>query len=244
MAADPVFVDTNVLVYVDQAASAFHTPARAAIARLERDGAQLWISRQVLREYLVTVTRPGPSGVPPMTRSEAAAAAEGFLATYAIAEDGPEATTHLLKWLRAVPVGGKQLHDANVVATMLARGVTRPLTSNAADFRASSRWSSSSPYDVGPRPGGRAARARAAGGSARSGGRAVARSGVGAGERLAQQSCRTASGRTCGPEHRWLRARPTSWSAGAWPSRSRRFDEGPAGAAGRGCAPGPTRVGA
>ena len=135
MAADPVFVDTNVLVYADQAASAFHAPARAAVARLERDGAALWISRQVLREYLVTVTRPGPTGAPPMTRSEAAAAVEGFLAAYAIAEDGPEATTHLLKLLRAVPVGGKQVHDANIVATMLARGITRLLTFNATDFR-------------------------------------------------------------------------------------------------------------
>jgi predicted nucleic acid-binding protein len=135
MAADPVFVDTNVLVYVDQAASAFHTPARAAIARLERDGAQLWISRQVLREYLVTVTRPGPTGVPPMTRSEAAAAVESFLAVYAIAEDGPEATAQLLTLLRAVPMGGKQVHDANIVATMLAHGITRLLTFNAADFR-------------------------------------------------------------------------------------------------------------
>jgi predicted nucleic acid-binding protein len=32
-------------------------------------------------------------------------------------------------------VGGRQVHDANIVATMLAHGETRLLTFNEADFR-------------------------------------------------------------------------------------------------------------
>jgi predicted nucleic acid-binding protein len=36
---------------------------------------------------------------------------------------------------REVAFGGKQLHDANIVATMLAHGETRILTFNAPDFR-------------------------------------------------------------------------------------------------------------
>jgi len=135
MAVEPIFVDTNVLVYLDQAASVFHAPARAAIGRLEREGAALWISRQVLREYMVTVTRPNPAGVPPMTRTEAVMAVEGFLTAFAIAEDGPPATANLLKLIRSVPVAGKQVHDANIVATMLTHGVTRLLTFNGSDFR-------------------------------------------------------------------------------------------------------------
>ena len=135
MAADPVFVDTNVLVYADQAGSAFHAPARAAIGRLEREGAALWISRQVLREYMVTVTRPSPAGVPPMTRAEVATAVEGFLTAYAVAEDGPAVMARLVELVRSIPVGGKQIHDANIVATMQAHGVARLLTFNGADFR-------------------------------------------------------------------------------------------------------------
>jgi predicted nucleic acid-binding protein len=135
MAAEPVFVDTNVLVYVDQAGSAFHASARAAIGRLEQDGAALWISRQVLREYLATVTRSDPAGVAAMTRAEAAAAVEGLLTAYVLAENGPAVTALLLTLLRRVRMGGKQVHDANIVATMLAYGVTRLLTFNTADFR-------------------------------------------------------------------------------------------------------------
>lgn len=130
-----VFVDTNTLVYADQTASAFHARARTALARLEQEGAELWISRQVLREYLAAVTRPGATGAPPMTRPEAAGAVEGFLAAYGVAEDGPDATAQLLRLVRDVPMGGKQVHDANLVATMRAHGITRLLTFNDADFR-------------------------------------------------------------------------------------------------------------
>ena len=33
------------------------------------------------------------------------------------------------------PVGGRQIHDANIVATMLAHGERRLLSFNGADFR-------------------------------------------------------------------------------------------------------------
>lgn len=57
-AADPVFVDTNVLVYSTRPLSAHHAAAARALARLGAAGAALWISPQVLREYLAAVTRP------------------------------------------------------------------------------------------------------------------------------------------------------------------------------------------
>ncbi len=56
-----VFIDTNTLVYAYQTASAFHERDRAALARPENEEAELWLSRQVLREYLAAVTRPRPS---------------------------------------------------------------------------------------------------------------------------------------------------------------------------------------
>ena len=36
--------------------------------------------------------------------------------------------------LSACPTGGKQIHDANIVATMLAHGVKAILTHNRKDF--------------------------------------------------------------------------------------------------------------
>jgi predicted nucleic acid-binding protein len=40
-----------------------------------------------------------------------------------------------LRISRRIDVGGKQIHDANIVATMLAYGERRLLTFNVADFR-------------------------------------------------------------------------------------------------------------
>ena len=58
-----------------------------------------------------------------------------LLSTYEILEDGPVVTDQLLDLCRSTPAGGKQIHDANIAATMLAYGERRLLTLNAADFR-------------------------------------------------------------------------------------------------------------
>ena len=59
----------------------------------------------------------------------------GFLAAYRVAEEGERSTAQLLTFVRSVPMGGKQVHDANLAATMLANGIRRLLTFNPADFR-------------------------------------------------------------------------------------------------------------
>ena len=50
-------------------------------------------------------------------------------------EDGSAVTEHLLRLIVQHPTRGTQVHDANLVATMLVHGVTRLLTFNTADFR-------------------------------------------------------------------------------------------------------------
>ena len=134
MAVDPVFVDTNVLVYASQKHSPFNTRAIAELERARRDGAALWISRQVLREYVAAVTRPQLDQAP-LTMTEAIADVRGFERDFNVAEDGPEVFDRLLELLARVPAAGKQVHDANLVATMLAYGVARLLTFNLGDFR-------------------------------------------------------------------------------------------------------------
>jgi predicted nucleic acid-binding protein len=130
---DPVFVDTNVLVYSRQAPSPFHAAALAKLAALQGAGHELWISRQILREYLASMSRPGVyAGSVPM--SVLVNDARAFAAMYRVAEDGPAVTTELLSLLTTIPAGGKQVHDTNIVATMRAHGIPRLLTHNVADF--------------------------------------------------------------------------------------------------------------
>ena len=104
------------------------------MARALEDGEALRVSRQVLREYLAVVTRP--QGWPiTITREDALADVEQMMAGFEVLEDGPVVTASWLELCGAVPVGGRQVHDANIVATMLAHGERRLLTFNTADFR-------------------------------------------------------------------------------------------------------------
>jgi predicted nucleic acid-binding protein len=55
---DKIFLDTNILVYLANEDSPFHAEI---LKKFKEIGAkyELWISRQVLREYAVVMTRQG-----------------------------------------------------------------------------------------------------------------------------------------------------------------------------------------
>ena len=129
-----MFVDTNVLVKARILEAPDHEVARASLQRAFDEPESLRISRQVLREYLAVVTRP-QTWLVPIPREDALDYVERLVATYEILEDGPVVTDRLVSLCREVPVGGRQTHDANIVATMLAYGERKLLAFNLADFR-------------------------------------------------------------------------------------------------------------
>lgn len=129
-----MFVDTNVLVGSIAPASPHHRLAWGSLEQARERGERLVISRQIIREFLAVVTRAQPWGRP-RRMEDALADVNRFTREFSILEDGPDVTDTLLALCREVPVAGKQVHDANIVATMLASGERRPLTFNVADFR-------------------------------------------------------------------------------------------------------------
>lgn len=133
MAVRKVFVDTNILVYARSALSPLQAAASSRLHALTVAGDELWVSRQIMREYLSAMTRPGTMA-PPVPIATLVGDVTGFLARFQVAEDGATVTSELLKLLSSVAVGGRQVHDANIVATMLAHGVPNLLTHNTADF--------------------------------------------------------------------------------------------------------------
>jgi predicted nucleic acid-binding protein len=54
---NPVFIDTNILIYANLAMSPFHLQATERLQALDEQRVDLWISRQILREYLSGMTR-------------------------------------------------------------------------------------------------------------------------------------------------------------------------------------------
>ena len=127
-----MFLDTNVLVNVRAA----HAPRRQAALDVLADMRRtetLCVSRQVIREYLAVVTRP-QTWISPLSMTEALRDASRFASAFEVLEDGQEVTDMLAALCRDVPVAGKQIHDANIVATMLAHGERRLATFNVKDF--------------------------------------------------------------------------------------------------------------
>ena len=129
-----MFFDTNVLVRARFEAAPDHRLARRCMREAGESGEALRISRQVVREYLATVTRP-QSWSPPVDMRAALGHATALEAHFEILEDGPAVADVLKQLCAEVSVAGKQVHDANIVATMLAHGEHRLLTFNRADFR-------------------------------------------------------------------------------------------------------------
>ena len=129
-----MFFDTNVLVRARFEAAPGHRLARRCMREAGESGEVLRISRQVLREYLATVTRPQPWS-PPVGMDAALGHVTALEAHFEILEDGPTVADVFKQLCREVSVAGKQVHDANIVATMLAHGEHRLLTFNSADFR-------------------------------------------------------------------------------------------------------------
>ncbi|MGH8499608.1 MAG: type II toxin-antitoxin system VapC family toxin [Methylococcales bacterium] len=130
--ADALFIDTNALVYANIMEAPFHGQALASINTAREAGRTLWISRQVIREYLATLTRQQTFGHLP--KATVLAQIGQLTGQFEIADDTAPVTEHLLTLLESYPIGGKQTHDANIVATMLAYGIPCLLTHNVRDF--------------------------------------------------------------------------------------------------------------
>jgi hypothetical protein len=67
-------------------------PRSPLLPNLEAQNAQLWISRQIIREYLATLVRPR-IGIPV---ADLANAIRTFESRYQVAEENPQVTAQLL----------------------------------------------------------------------------------------------------------------------------------------------------
>jgi predicted nucleic acid-binding protein len=128
------FVDTNVLLRAMVPQMTMHAASEALLQTMWIDQVELWISRQVIREYLVQVTHPNTFALP-LTTEQVLSQVEMIQSLFHVADDTSEVTAQLLALIGTHPTRGKQIHDANVVATMLANGIDTLLTINVEDMR-------------------------------------------------------------------------------------------------------------
>jgi predicted nucleic acid-binding protein len=84
-AADTLFIDTNVLVYATVPAAPLHSTAASRLATERLAGTELWISRQILREYLAVLSRPQTFS-PPLSAVQLVPQVLAFQVQFHIAE--------------------------------------------------------------------------------------------------------------------------------------------------------------
>jgi predicted nucleic acid-binding protein len=128
-----IFVDTNILTYATIDAAPFHAQARAILDKLWDEGALLYLSHQVIREYIVNATRP-QNYSPAIPMSSVLEQVEDFRKSFYILPDSAKVLSRFVELLSKVTVGGRPVHDTNIVATMLAYEIDTLLTHNTKDF--------------------------------------------------------------------------------------------------------------
>lgn len=133
-AQDKVFFDTNILVYLSNEDAPFHAGAVRKFKEFMKDGAEIWISRQVLREYAVVMSRP-ENVERPLKSSEIAEDLNKWQKIFNVGDETNEVTQSLIDLLKRYDLRGKRIHDANIVATMITHDIKNIFTYNTSDFR-------------------------------------------------------------------------------------------------------------
>ena len=132
--ADRVLLDTNVLLAATDETRTEHGDALETINIWPASGMVLYCSGQILREYLAVATRPVDLNGLGMSRTDAVSNVRALRSRLNLLAEDVKVSDRLLQLLDAVDCTGKQLHDANVVATMLVHGIDTVVTINVGDF--------------------------------------------------------------------------------------------------------------
>ncbi len=127
------FIDANVLVFAANPLSPWHSAAVSRLEAAQRDGTSLFVNPQVVREFIAAASRP-VSGKSPPPIEPILENVRRIRAGFVLLDEHAATVDCLVELLRRIPTHGKQVHDANIVATMLTYGVSTLLTHNITDF--------------------------------------------------------------------------------------------------------------
>jgi predicted nucleic acid-binding protein len=131
-------LDTNVLIHLVSIDAPEHAAATAAVGRILASGAKAVIAAQSIYEFWSVATRPVTVNGLGWSIERARSTVETLRARFPILHDPPEVLDIWLDLVVACNLKGKRIHDAHLLATMKANGVSTLLTFNTSDFPAAS----------------------------------------------------------------------------------------------------------
>jgi predicted nucleic acid-binding protein len=129
-----VMLDTNVLLAATDESRAEHRDALKVVNDWAAGHTDLCTSGQVLREYLAVATRPAKQNGLGLNLPDALENARAIRARTRLLTEDSRVADRLLGLLADIECRGKQVHDANLVATMLVHGIGTVITMNLEDF--------------------------------------------------------------------------------------------------------------
>lgn len=130
---DKIFLDTNILVYLSNQESLFHKPVKKSYKEIVKNF-EIWISRQVLREFAVVLSRQEIYDQP-LNSEEIAKDISKWEKMFKVADETEEVTDNLKILISKYNIKGKRIHDTNIVATMMVEDVSTLFTYNIKDFK-------------------------------------------------------------------------------------------------------------
>ncbi len=127
-----VFIDTNILIY----AKIKNNPLNELVSNKLKDLLRFnkfCISRQIVREYLSTMTKQ-KTIEPNINKFAIINDINNIVNNFIVFNESKATTEILFELIKVFDVGGKQIHDANIVATMLENNIKDLFTHNVKDF--------------------------------------------------------------------------------------------------------------
>jgi len=128
-------VDTNILLRLVQKNSLMHLDTQRAIVTLKKQGEFLCIIPQNIIEFWAVATRPLDKNGLGLSITQAEEESEKLKKIFILELDTPQIFTEWEYLVIKHQVMGKQVHDARLVAAMLAHNITHLLTFNVDDFK-------------------------------------------------------------------------------------------------------------
>jgi predicted nucleic acid-binding protein len=131
---DRVMLDANVLLAATDESRAEHRDALKVLNDWAAGHTDLCTSGQVLREYLSVATRSADQNGLGLNLPDALGNVRAIRERTTLLTEDTKVADRLLGLLADVECRGKQVHDANLVATMLVHDIGAVVTMNLEDF--------------------------------------------------------------------------------------------------------------
>jgi predicted nucleic acid-binding protein len=128
--------DTNLILRLADSASPQHLVAADALARLLGQGNEVYLTPQNFIEFWAVATRPVEVNGFGWTSERTAKEISDLQARFPLLPDSPAIFTHWLELVKQLPVHGKRVHDARLVAVLQAHAIEHLITFNFSDFAA------------------------------------------------------------------------------------------------------------